>query len=1408
MAAFCAFLCGHPSFAADKSGVSPNTISLPKGPGSIEGLGESFQPTLNTGTAKYGVRLSVPPGVAGQTPALALHYEGGGGNGPLGFGWSLSQSAIQRRCDKGIPTYGEDLGVPRQDSFINDSREELVPTADGFYFCKNEGAFVRYRQVNGHWEATLPDGTRQEFGLTESGQIHDGTNRIFSWLLERETDTRGNTVLYGYTNFPGDANLRQKYLASIRYGPGGPPWANYHFVAFQYEERPDWFEDCRPGFPVRTGQRLKAIIVGTHGPALSGHAQEDFDGDGLTDNLVRRYDLDYAAYAGTNSHWSLLGSVRVVGADGVATLPPSTFGYVVSNPPDSLSAAGREILSLREPSQLMDSTNVDLVDLNADGLPDILRTIPGGNPQQAYLNLGPTDAGSSTFLQWTNSGQMTGDTRAASYTLSQSYVHLADLDGDGLADLVSQPTASTIYFFQNLGNRSWGNRRTFLYQDQPPPSPYGNADVRTADLDFDKQTDIFQSPDAYRYFVWFRLGTNQYSSRKSQTNALGAVFSSPTVQIADLNGDRVPDVAQIRQDSVVVTAGLGYGRFAAPVAMGLQEFLTVGQAEKAKLQDINGDGLADLVIERAAGNELWYWLNLGNYHFSARKTINGLPSVSAGAVVRWADLNGNGSTDLVYAGGTATTNRLKVVDLGLLLNGAATPNVLTSISNGIGRVTLIGYEASTKFALEDAAASQPWPDPMPFPVQVVASVTNLDSLGHQYVSQFRYHDGYYDPVEKQFRGFARVEQMDLGDVSAPTLVTRSHFDTGRDFEVMKGRLLRLTAEQEDGLAFTDESSSWTVPPLTLYTGTNGVVVHYAHPLGRTNLVKELGQGTERRLESEMDFDKYGNQTRQAEYGIVEAGNRSAANDERITTTEYAINTNAWILRTPARQETKDENGTVISRTEFFYDDETFAGNNGGLVTIGNLTMRREWKDPANAGAFIQSTRTKYDSHGNPTTILDPLANAASAAAGHAREIAYDTRFHTFPVTETIHLGSGKAPLVFQASYDEAFGTVTSSTDFNANTTTYGYDTFARLTSIVKPGDTPAYPTVEYDYALAVPFAATGLVNFIETRQRDKSEVRIPKSEMYLRSRQFVDGLGRKLLTKQEAEPAPGSTAPRVVVTEASPFNARQKPVRVLNPFFSLLGGSLDDQLGFESIEAPGWTGSFALTNSLVTLDLASAHATHTDYDATLRPTQVTNPDGTQRRTVYEPLLTRSFDENDTDPASPYHDTPMVHYNDGLGRLIQVDETSRLNDDGTPVGALRTWTTRYILLSNRENLDEKGAATLKELLRLNSRLNKAYVLKEEFERLWAYRTEAGARKFFDKWKASLKWQRLEPLEKFAGLVERHWDGIVCGSAITEGIPMGFVEGINCKIRAIQKRAYGLSDEEYLKLKILTCTLPKI
>ena len=106
------------------------------------------------------------------------------------------------------------------------------------------------------------------------------------------------------------------------------------------------------------------------------------------------------------------------------------------------------------------------------------------------------------------------------------------------------------------------------------------------------------------------------------------------------------------------------------------------------------------------------------------------------------------------------------------------------------------------------------------------------------------------------------------------------------------------------------------------------------------------------------------------------------------------------------------------------------------------------------------------------------------------------------------------------------------------------------------------------------------------------------------------------------------------------------------------------------------------------------------------------------------------------------------------------------------------------------------------------MSKAYLLKESFNRIWTYKSEGWARRFFDQWKESLKWQRLEPLEKFARLVESHWDGIVRALDPKCKVPMGFVEGMNSKIRAIQKRPYGIRDEDYLRLKILTSTLPKL
>jgi transposase len=134
--------------------------------------------------------------------------------------------------------------------------------------------------------------------------------------------------------------------------------------------------------------------------------------------------------------------------------------------------------------------------------------------------------------------------------------------------------------------------------------------------------------------------------------------------------------------------------------------------------------------------------------------------------------------------------------------------------------------------------------------------------------------------------------------------------------------------------------------------------------------------------------------------------------------------------------------------------------------------------------------------------------------------------------------------------------------------------------------------------------------------------------------------------------------------------------------------------------------------------------------------------------------------------------------------------------------------KYTLLSHQANLSLDGRRLLARLLQANKRLNTAYVLKESFGQLWEYQREAGARRFFEHWRQAPKWQRLKPCETFAHMIDKHWKGIAAYCLPQNKVALGFVEGVNNKIRVLQRRAYGLRDEEYLLLKVLTCMLPEL
>jgi len=116
---------GEASFA-----VSVPSLTLPKGGGAIRGMGEKFAANPVTGTGSMSVPIATSPGRSGFGPQLSLAYDCAAGNGPFGFGWSLSLPSITRKTEKGLPQY---LDAVDSDVFILSGAEDLVPVlrADG-----------------------------------------------------------------------------------------------------------------------------------------------------------------------------------------------------------------------------------------------------------------------------------------------------------------------------------------------------------------------------------------------------------------------------------------------------------------------------------------------------------------------------------------------------------------------------------------------------------------------------------------------------------------------------------------------------------------------------------------------------------------------------------------------------------------------------------------------------------------------------------------------------------------------------------------------------------------------------------------------------------------------------------------------------------------------------------------------------------------------------------------------------------------------------------------------------------------------------------------------------------------------------------------------------------------------------
>jgi glycosyltransferase TcdB-like subunit of Tc toxin len=309
----------------------------------------------------------------------------------------------------------------------------------------------------------------------------------------------------------------------------------------------------------------------------------------------------------------------------------------------------------------------------------------------------------------------------------------------------------------------------FVQYAAAPPFPLTDPEVRLFDLDGDGITDALRTATRFElYFHDREQGWNRVEirSRGDFDDFPNVLFSDPRVKLADMSGDGLQDIVYINAGSVDYWPYLGHGRWGRRVAMGgrirfpdAQAFGSIGfDPKRLLLGDVDGDGLADLIYVESGRATIW--LNRSGSRWSDPIVIHGTPPISDVDSVRLVDMPGHGTEGILWTYDLRTfgDSTYKFLDL----TGGLKPYLLNERNNHAGARTLIEYAPSTRFYLADEALLETrWRTRLPFPVQVVIRVETIDEIsGGKLITEYRYHQGYWDGDEREFRGFGMVEQLD------------------------------------------------------------------------------------------------------------------------------------------------------------------------------------------------------------------------------------------------------------------------------------------------------------------------------------------------------------------------------------------------------------------------------------------------------------------------------------------------------------------------------------------------------------------------------------------------------------------------------------------------------------------------
>ena len=1153
------------------------------------------------------------------------------------------------------------------------------------------------------------------------------TDSFHSLLHQVQVEGRPQTLVNG--SMVGDATIAESSLGDAMVGETLPP------MTFRYSEMPS-SSDAVPGFG-GIDASMRAVVNSPPHSVDEGRSDLfDVNSDGLPDLIV----TDPARFR-TDSGEPAVGVFfnGFTGADATPAGEAAHFSDAVTVP---MRGDLSTVLSLS-------NANVVPMDIDGDGRSDLLhmpryRSYGWWSPAR---EAGPDGAEpvspADQAWRWVYSSVQLppGDTDPRiDLGRDASHIKVLDVNNDHLIDIV-RTTGTVMQTWLNLGWLPGGDGRFGSYRwtgteyemstvpyescllQGGTPIDFDDPEVRLGDMNGDGLQDIVQMRRG-RVIYWPGRGEGVWGT-----------------------GSRS------------CARGEGAGRY---IEMSSPPMELSPELDNVFLSDVNMDGASDLVQVRF--REVDVWFNRAGEGWTRRTIARGTPAAPGFAPrIRFADIDGSSTTDIIWG----TGGGWQYIDPA----GGQRPRLLIGVDNGLGADTTITYGSSAEDYLADleeasgASASGvdrfTWTHRPDGPdqrlcdragietsaecqacpagatasecdalvagwltrssgspvisnvVRGVSTTDRFDVLGRTAQvteSRFAYHDGYYEGIEQEFRGFGAADAVTVGDWNNPDVYSRTHFLQGRrphsiaddrlahnPYEALKGREVRTEVFDEAGVFLS--TSFATITNRLLYSGLNGVPVYYAF-VNETNelrydttnfsagtsmtvpaivgqslsasgvvtgtvteesLVVPVRNGNAARIKATFDsVDALGHVLQQTAYGSVDPAS-GAPIDETFTsyTTPTLVNAAAWIWRT-ARSYMRGEDA---SEPNFGDGSSTYDLVTGDLLSAtqfvtspASFTFGEESAAEGGAQAFTQADQNMVAS-----TVYDGWGNALQSCAGHdLGETATDP---TNPPTACLRFGN--------VVYDTQFAQLAASEHLAIDRTSGS--TVTRLAYVGTWDRGLGAITSSTDpnsLSTSVTYDGLGRLTSVTPPHHLPLCAGMPTTRIQyeLTSSPASQPLSRVVSTTVLDCTLPAGTegAELTSIAYVDGLGRARSSLATGDSASEWIRGGITtfDKKGTvrRTYQPDVFSGSLTDYRAAVALPPDIPYAV-TRYDAFGRAKGVITEDGAVTWTSYHSLSTDVCDPLDNDPSSPHYRTCTTAYTDGHGRVIDQILRNRNPDTG-------------------------------------------------------------------------------------------------------------------------------------------------